>query len=55
MVKEMGKGVREIELWFDYPLTVTQRFDEGLLTHQNFTNQKVIENDQYPDGAFAYT
>ena len=38
MVKEMGKGIREIEIWFDYPITVTQRFDEGLLTHKNFTN-----------------
>lgn len=55
MVKEMGKGIREIEIWFDYPITVTQRYDEGLLTHKNFTNQKIIENDQYPEGAFAYS
>ena len=32
MVKEMGSGIRAVEIRFDEPIMVTQRLDEGLLT-----------------------
>lgn len=55
MVKEMGNGIRTVSIWFDEPIIVTQRLDEGLLTLQNFTNPAQAEKDYYPDGAFGYT
>ena len=32
MVKEMGKGVRHVEMSFENPIVISQRQDEGLLT-----------------------
>jgi hypothetical protein len=55
MVKEMGSGIRAVEIRFDEPIMVTQRLDEGLLTLQNFSNPSGAEKDYYPDGAFGYT
>lgn len=32
MLKDMGKGVRPIEIRFDDPIIITQRADEGALS-----------------------
>ena len=40
MVKDMGKGVSAVELSFENPIVISQRFDEELLTPANFTNPK---------------
>jgi hypothetical protein len=55
MVKEMGKGIRDIELSFENPITVSRRHDEGLLTPANFTNPKKAQEEDYPEGAFGYS
>jgi hypothetical protein len=41
MVKEMGNGVRVVEIAFQNPVIVTSRQDEGLLGVNNFTNPKL--------------
>lgn len=55
MLKDMGKGVRSIELSFENPIIISQRFDEELLTPANFTNPKQAEQDEYPEGSFGYS
>lgn len=55
MVKEMGKGIRDIQLSFENPIIISQRLDEGLLTPQNFTSPKKAFEEYYPEGSFAYS
>lgn len=55
MIRDMGKGNRDIEIVFGNPIIVTQRYDEGLATLENFTHPKAAENDYYPEGAFGYS
>jgi hypothetical protein len=55
MVKDMGGGNREVEIRFDDPIIITSRRDEGLLTPKNFSHPQVAYNEDYPDGAFAYS
>ena len=51
----MGKGVRSIQIEFQNPIVVTQRFDELLLGVDNFTHPKKARDDLYPDASFGYS
>ena len=51
----MGKGIRDVELSFENPIIISQRFDEGLLTPNNFTNPRAAVQDEYPEGSFGYS
>lgn len=55
MVRDMGYGIDLIEISFENSVIVTQRFDEYLLTVDDFQNSDQVKEDMYPDGAFAYT
>lgn len=55
MLKEMGKGVRDVKLEFVNPIVVSQRLDEGMVMPENFTNPKKAFEEYYPDGAYGYS
>jgi hypothetical protein len=55
MLKEMGRGVRDVKLEFVNPIVVSQRHDEGMVMPENFTNPKKAFEEYYPDGAYGYS
>ena len=55
MLKEMGRGIRDVKIEFQNPIVVSQRLDEGILLPENFTNPKKAIEEYYPDGAYGYS
>ena len=55
MIKDMGKGLDEVEIMFKNPIIVSSRYDEDLITAANFTHPKKAWEDSFPEGAFAYS
>lgn len=55
MVKEMGSGIRDVQIYFENPIVVTQRQDEGLLGPDDFVSPNVAIREEYPSGSFGYS
>lgn len=55
MVKEMGSGIRDVQIYFENPIVVTQRQDEGLLGPDDFVSPNVANKEEYPSGSFGYS
>lgn len=51
----MGSGIRDVQIYFENPIIVTQRQDEGLFGPDDFESASVAIKEEYPSGSFGYS